>query len=226
MRIFISVVSLTLLASPGTAFASPGGQFDDSKNAACSELKVHMAREYLNSKQPDPPWYCDFTESHEFYYIVALRSGDPIAFEEGSNLVGWFAVAKRSDMILEFDVANMRLVPLAPFAPGITSPTGFPVTDDTETAACDVLKRRVAELKSALGKPESYWYCDFSRKSDEYLYIVALRSRASMSDRSQLVEWFAVAKRSEVVLGVNLAESRLIPLNDAIQKVRVLKAPH
>src|ERR1700691_4921590 len=113
MGIFISVVSLTLLASPGIAFASPGGQIDDSKNAACSGLKVHMAREYLDSKQPDPPWYCDFTESHKFFYIVALRSGDPIAFEEGSNLVGWFAVAKRSDIILEFDVANVRLVPLA-----------------------------------------------------------------------------------------------------------------
>ena len=54
-------------------------------------------------------WFCDFTTAttHE-YFIVGLRSGRPQPY---SNLMGWYAIDRRTGAILDYDVTEMRVVP-------------------------------------------------------------------------------------------------------------------
>jgi hypothetical protein len=94
-----------------------------------------------------------------------------------------------------------------------------PLIDDTPEAACDVLKQRIAELSLPDGKPDRYWFCDFTTIEDPYVRIVALRSSQPRTDGatiySNLIGWFAVARRSTLVLEWDVGEERLIPISSA-----------
>ncbi len=112
-----SELALALLAAllvSRSARTAESAIVDDTREAACTVLKDRIGKG-LPNKKPDPHWFCDFTNTNnEFIYIVALRSNAPR--DDGatvySNLVGWFAVARRSDLVLGFDVGEQRLEPL------------------------------------------------------------------------------------------------------------------
>ena len=88
------------------------------------------------------------------------------------------------------------------------------VVQDSETAACDVLKNRIAELHLETKKPDRYWFCDFTVTKNEYIRIVGLRSSQPRDDGatvySNLLGWYAVARRSHAVLQWDLNEDRLV----------------
>ena len=48
------------------------------------------------------------------------------------------------------------------------------VVADSESAACDILKRHVAELYLENKRPDRYWFCDFSTIRNDYVRIVGL----------------------------------------------------
>lgn len=89
---------------------------EDSESAACDVLKSRIAELYMDTKKVDPYWFCEGTVTeNEYIRILALRSNFP-RMEEGaiySNLLGWFAVARRSSLVLEWDVGEDRLVPMS-----------------------------------------------------------------------------------------------------------------
>jgi len=92
-----------------------------------------------------------------------------------------------------------------------------PYVEDTQQAACQVLKWRMAKVEGLPGgKPYAGWYCDFSTEKSDYVYVVALRAHDPARDveggYSDLVGWFAVARKSAVVLGYDVNEDRLIPI--------------
>jgi hypothetical protein len=89
-----------------------------------------------------------------------------------------------------------------------------PLVADTEQAACEVLKAAVVRQRHLPADTPSVWkwYCDFSTIEDKYLRIVALR--AGRCDAfSCLMGWFAVMRRSTVVLGWDLNQDRVVPLD-------------
>ena len=90
-----------------------------------------------------------------------------------------------------------------------------PIIEDTPKAACIVLKRAVATLYGLpeSGPPELGWFCDVTSEKNDYVYIIALRSNRP-PPYSNLMGWFAVMRRSDVVLGFDVAESRIVPLAD------------
>jgi hypothetical protein len=95
----------------GLAWDSP--LIEDSEAAACDVVKMTIAELRLSTKKPDPEWYCDFAEEdNEYLRIVALRSHGSEKAGAYSNLIGWFAVARQSQVVLEWDLGNDRLVAL------------------------------------------------------------------------------------------------------------------
>jgi hypothetical protein len=95
-----------------------------------------------------------------------------------------------------------------------------PIVEDSEDAACLILKNHMAKLIGLpRGKPYSGWYCDGSTLSDNHFFIMALRAkdptRPPGEIYSGLVGWFAVARRSNVVLEYDVAEDRVVPISRA-----------
>ena len=89
-----------------------------------------------------------------------------------------------------------------------------PVVEDTESAACEVLKRAVVKQRHLpRDTPTKWrWFCDFSVDSNDYVRIVALRA-GRCEAYSCLMGWFAVMRRSSVVLGYDVGEDRIVPLD-------------
>ena len=89
-----------------------------------------------------------------------------------------------------------------------------PVIEDTESAACEVLKQAVVKQRHlpADAPTKWRWFCDFSDASDDHVRIVALRA-GRCDAYSCLMGWFAVMRRSSVVLGYDGAEDRIVPLD-------------
>jgi hypothetical protein len=119
LRLSHLVLSLFVFA-PSSAWtqssiASP--VIEDTEEAACNVLKITVVRQ--SRLPPDTPdsyeWYCDFsTASHEYLRIVALRAGH---CEAASCLLGWFAVMRGSEVVLQWDVGNGRIVALDEYPP-------------------------------------------------------------------------------------------------------------
>jgi hypothetical protein len=185
----------------------------DSETGACNVLKDRIAELLLNTKKPDRYWFCDFTVTkNEYVRIVGLRSSQPR--DDGatiySNLRGWYAVARRSHAVLQWDLNEDRLVPETS-----RGWSDVPVVEDSEQAACDVLKTQLAGVLGVNGRPDPTWMCEFSSQMNEYLYLIALRSVSSRSAplaSAKLVGKFAVGKRSNVVLALDEARNRLVAL--------------
>jgi hypothetical protein len=93
-----------------------------------------------------------------------------------------------------------------------------PIITDTKEAACEVLKKRIGEGLPS-GKPDNYWYCDYLGIKNELVYVMALRSSRPRNDGStiysNLVGWFAVARRSDLVVEYDINEDRLVRLSQA-----------
>ena len=86
----------------------------DTEDAACNVLKEAVAKQlHLSANTPlERHWFCDFARDNQYFRIVALRVGD---CDAPSCLLGWYAVMRRSPAVLEWDVAEERLVPLAEY---------------------------------------------------------------------------------------------------------------
>lgn len=86
----------------------------DSPEAACDTLRNRVALiQGLPTDNLDARWYCETSNiSNDYLYIIALHAIDHLNYVH-SNLVGWFAVARRSTLVMEYDVAQDRLVPIS-----------------------------------------------------------------------------------------------------------------
>jgi len=112
-------------------------------------------------------------------------------------------------------VALVLASPLASLAADATAANSHePLVADTENAACDVLKRVVATQRDLPQNTNQHdWYCDFSNTQNAYLRIVGLHAR-KCDAASCLLGWFAVMRRSSVVLRWDLANDRIVPLDE------------
>ncbi len=90
-----------------------------------------------------------------------------------------------------------------------------PLVEDTPQAACDVLQHRMAVVMALPhNEPDKRWFCDFTNIENQYLYIIGLRYAPSEPAGSvPLIGWFAVARRSTLVVQLDIAEDRLIPIS-------------
>ncbi len=91
----------------------------------------------------------------------------------------------------------------------------IPLIEDTPEAACEVLQHRMAVVMALPhNEPDKHWFCDFTTEHNDYLYIIGLRSEPSGPGGSvPLIGWFAVARRSTLVVQVDFAEGRLVPIS-------------
>jgi hypothetical protein len=91
----------------------------------------------------------------------------------------------------------------------------IPLVEDTPEAACEVLQHRMAVVMALPhNEPDKHWFCDFTTEHNDYLYIIGLRSEPSGPGGSvPLIGWFAVARRSTLVVQVDVAEGRLVPIS-------------
>lgn len=90
-----------------------------------------------------------------------------------------------------------------------------PLVADTEDATCEVLKKTVVSQRHLPDDtPTQYkWFCDFSVTQNEYMRIVALRAGRCEAYASCLMGWFAVMRRSTVVLQWDVGNDRIVPLD-------------
>jgi hypothetical protein len=89
-----------------------------------------------------------------------------------------------------------------------------PLVDDTHDAACGVLKKHIIALRKLDEQlVMSKWFCDFSIPEDTHMYVVALHSDRP-APYSSLIGWYAVMRRSDVVLGYDVAEDRVVSLEN------------
>ena len=82
---------------------------DDALQAACVALKIQVA--LLKGLSETGPanlgWFCDpSTFQVKGFYIIALRSARPAPY---SNLMGWYAVQRRTHAVYAWDVAEMKI---------------------------------------------------------------------------------------------------------------------
>lgn len=100
-----------------------------------------------------------------------------------------------------------------------------PIIEDTPAAACEILKNHMAKIMQLPGaKPHRRWFCDFTSTENEFLYIIGLRSDPSIEGHASatvpLIGWFAVARRSTVVLQFDIVENRVVPISKGYYKRR------
>ena len=93
-----------------------GEMVDQTMDHACEILKIHMARvERLPARQPLPEWYCDFWDAYsdQYFYVVALWTAPSARLgTDHAQSAGHFAVAKRSELVLYFELQDERIVPI------------------------------------------------------------------------------------------------------------------
>jgi len=209
------VVGVSLWAGQQSQIFVREALVKDSEEAACSVLKTRFAELYMGGRT-DRYWFCDFTTiKNDYVRIIGLRSRAPRT--DGatiySNLLGWYGVARRSHVVVQWDVNEDRLIPI-----GATYDE--PIVEESQEAACEVLRARIGGVLATNGRPDPAWTCEFSSKTNMYLHIVALRSASPTGQPTagKLVGTFAVAKRSSVVLEFEEAGNRLIALRGSATK--------
>jgi hypothetical protein len=109
MRI-ASITILLLSATVWSAVSPARAATPMSEDAACARLKEHVAlTSSLPKSGPVGGWFCDFVPYEEKeWFVIALRSNRAC---EGicSNLMGWYAVDRRTGALHDFDVAEYRI---------------------------------------------------------------------------------------------------------------------
>jgi hypothetical protein len=112
LKILVVLIGCCLFGNVAAAKTSSGS---DTPEAACSALKLHMAKLLIPSRRPDPEWFCEHTDTGTIdYHIIALRKPRGTGEEIYSSLIGWFAVARRSHKVFQWDFENDRAVPISP----------------------------------------------------------------------------------------------------------------
>lgn len=88
-----------------------------------------------------------------------------------------------------------------------------PLIEDTEEAACGVLKRTIVRQRNLPTETPTKWewYCEFSSIENALVRIVALRA-GHCDAASCLMGWFAVMRRSSVVLEYDVGEERIVAM--------------
>src|SRR5205807_940060 len=89
---------------------------DDTPEAACEVLKQHMAKVVgLPGGKPFPRWFCDgpLVPGNRLVYIFGLRTAPEATELPHSPLVGWFAVARKTSLVFEYDIDEERLIPIS-----------------------------------------------------------------------------------------------------------------
>jgi hypothetical protein len=102
--------SVVIAGQPRLGIDNP--RVPDTDEAACTILKkVVVKQRHLPPNTPtEYQWYCDVTTTkNEYMRIIGLRAGK---CDAASCLMGWFAVMRRSAVVLQYDVGNDRVVPL------------------------------------------------------------------------------------------------------------------
>ena len=82
--------------------------------AACSLLQKTIAKRMglPDSGPPEAGWFCEFGPSTDpTLYVIALKASRPLP---AGNLVGWYAVARASGVIRQWDVTAKRAIPPRP----------------------------------------------------------------------------------------------------------------
>jgi hypothetical protein len=97
---------------PGPTYAADA---ISSEKQACEILKRAAVEFHLSTRDFTGRYYCDPLPATTRYYVLALR----VSFDEpvGSNLVGYFAVAKADGSVLDWDINEDKAAPLAPRPP-------------------------------------------------------------------------------------------------------------
>ena len=176
----------------------------DTERAACDVLKAHAGRALLPGKKPGQRWYCDFTSLQSSYVrIIGLRSSAPRGDGASiySNLVGWYAVARRGHAVFEWDVGNWRL---------LAADSRRPTVDDSPGVACDLAKERVSAVLAAAPSPQ--WRCDFDMPGDDLFYFPTLWGVPPGGSAAVRLGVFAVGRRSDLVVGLEESARRVVPL--------------
>ncbi len=80
--------------------------------AACRVLQKTVAARLgvPDSGPPDAGWFCEFAQSKDpTLYVIALKASRPLP---SGHLVGWYAVARASGVVYEWDAAKKQPLPL------------------------------------------------------------------------------------------------------------------
>jgi hypothetical protein len=113
----VAVLAFLLFSTSTSGQEQQVPVIEDTFQAACETLKSELAK-VNHQPRPDSDWFCEEADKPDRFIItMALRSSRPN--EDGSfspsNLLGWYAVARKSPLAFEYDINEDRLLPLRPF---------------------------------------------------------------------------------------------------------------
>lgn len=80
--------------------------------AACAVVMKAIAKQQgvPESGPPEAGWFCEFGEASDpAFHVIALKASRPIPT---GKLLGWYAVARASGELFEWDVKTRRALPL------------------------------------------------------------------------------------------------------------------
>jgi len=87
-------------------------------------LKQAAVEFHLSTHDLTGRYYCESLGEIDTHYLLGLRYYVPAEDHVGSNLIGWFAVAKSDGTVFDWDINEDRAVPLAPRPPFQAAPSG------------------------------------------------------------------------------------------------------
>jgi hypothetical protein len=108
LRLAILVLALSFSAAVHCGEPASGLM---TQNKACDLLKKRVGKFYslAESETVRAGWFCDFTTYEDTsWFVIGLRSNRQC---EGicSNLVGWYAVDRRTGSVRDFDVGPYQI---------------------------------------------------------------------------------------------------------------------
>jgi len=113
-RFFLVAMALwTLTAFPATGENKPGVKTElpslSPEDDACDLVKQFAAKlDGLPKSGPPMGWDCDFSSNRNpTLYVISLHSRRD---DDGSSLMGWYAVRKKTGEVGEFDVVEEKMI--------------------------------------------------------------------------------------------------------------------
>ena len=107
-----------------------------SAGDACAVLKQAAVEFHLSVHDLTGRYYCEPLSDHKTHFVLGLRYH---AFPDelvGSNLIGWFAVAKSDGTVSDWDINEDRAIPLAPRQPFRLLEAIYPVEILSASCGC------------------------------------------------------------------------------------------
>jgi hypothetical protein len=98
----------------GLLFFSDAMAAVKSNDEACDILKRTALQDHLVARgQPSGQYVCEDYSQNGGYFVFGLHFKLDVPTDNPqSNLVGWFAVSKKSGRVYEWDMANLTLGPI------------------------------------------------------------------------------------------------------------------